>query len=68
MIYFQLQHYQKFGKGLLKYINRQALHAYKLSFTHPVTEERLSFKTDLPQDMQTVLEKLESKFQEYIEE
>lgn len=61
-------HYQKFAKGLLKYINRQALHAYKLSFTHPVTEERLSFQTDLPEDMQIVLEKLESKFQEYIEE
>jgi len=36
---------------------RPALHAKSLGFTQPVTQERLSFETDLPEDMQQVLEK-----------
>ncbi|MBC8137513.1 MAG: RluA family pseudouridine synthase [Fibrella sp.] len=32
----------------------QALHSYKLSFTHPRTDERLSFTLPLPPDMQTL--------------
>ena len=33
---------------------RQALHAYSLAFTHPITLEHLSFKADLPNDMQNL--------------
>lgn len=33
------------------YIERQALHAYKLSFDHPVSGERLTFEAPLPDDM-----------------
>lgn len=36
----------------------QALHSYKLSFTHPRTAERLSFTLPLPPDMETLHELL----------
>ena len=55
-------HYQKFAKVLLKYIHRQALHAYRLSFVHPVTNETLNFDIDLPEDMKFIIEKLDHKF------
>lgn len=36
----------------LKYgIKRQLLHAHKLSFSHPITEEPLSFVAPIPEDM-----------------
>jgi 23S rRNA pseudouridine1911/1915/1917 synthase len=31
--------------------NRQALHAFKISFTHPVTGEKTAFEAPLPEDM-----------------
>lgn len=37
-------------------ISRQALHCGELSFTHPVTGERLELKADLPEDMTRLLE------------
>ena len=37
---------------------RQALHAAELGFTHPVTGEHLSFKSDIPSDMQELLSAL----------
>ncbi len=36
-------------------INRQALHAYKVSFIHPITKKQISITTDLPQDILDVL-------------
>ncbi|MCR5272956.1 MAG: RluA family pseudouridine synthase [Lachnospiraceae bacterium] len=33
-------------------IQRQALHSHKLSFTHPMTGEALSFVSNMPKDMQ----------------
>lgn len=36
-------------------INRQALHAYKVSFIHPITKKQISIATDLPQDILDVL-------------
>lgn len=36
-------------------IRRQALHAYRLAFTHPVTGEALEFHASLPDDMQRLL-------------
>ena len=32
-------------------IERQALHAYKIGFIHPVTNEALEFTADIPEDM-----------------
>lgn len=36
-------------------MQRQALHAYRLAFTHPVSGQALDFKAALPGDMQAVL-------------
>ena len=36
-------------------INRQALHCYKVSFTHPITKQSLTFNCDLPNDMNSIL-------------
>lgn len=39
-------------------IKRQALHAKKLALNHPLTQERLSFETSLPHDMNDLLDHL----------
>jgi len=49
--------YQQFIRNCFKILPRQALHAKSLAFDHPVTGKRLSFDSDLPQDMQEVIEK-----------
>lgn len=36
-------------------LKRQALHAHKLSFSHPETDETMSFELELPDDMQGVI-------------
>ena len=38
-------------------MDRHALHSYTLEFTHPVTNEILSFKAPLPEDMKRLYEK-----------
>ncbi|MCF6269884.1 MAG: pseudouridine synthase, partial [Melioribacteraceae bacterium] len=45
--------------NLLKIMDRQALHAKTLGFTHPKTQERLVFNSDLPDDIKMLIEKLE---------
>ena len=52
-------HLQKRGEALLKKINRQALHAKELSFIHPMKNERMEFKSELPEDMNLILNKIE---------
>lgn len=37
---------------------RQALHAYRLALTHPASGERMTFESDLPEDMQCLLRAL----------
>ena len=37
---------------------RQALHAFELSFKHPVTSEHMSWQANIPDDMQTLLDTL----------
>jgi 23S rRNA pseudouridine1911/1915/1917 synthase len=49
--------YQQFIKNCFKILPRQALHAKSLAFNHPVTGKRLSFDSDLPDDMKQVIEK-----------
>ncbi len=39
---------------------RQALHAAKISFIHPVTKKTISFETPPPPDLSNLLEKLEN--------
>ena len=47
-----------YGGENVHLIERQALHAARLSFTHPITKEPLSFEAPLPDDMKQALEKL----------
>ena len=36
-------------------ISRQALHAYKITFIHPITKELKLFEIDLPEDMKKII-------------
>lgn len=49
--------YQQFVRNCFTILPRQALHAKSLSFDHPVTGKRLSFDSELPDDMIQVMEK-----------
>lgn len=49
--------YQQFIRNCFTILPRQALHAKSLSFDHPVTGKRLSFDSELPDDMKKVIEK-----------
>ena len=46
-------------KDTLKSFKRQALHAKKLTLTHPISAETMSWKAPLPQDLQDLLKVLE---------
>ena len=52
--------YQAFLNNCFDVLPRQALHARSLAFTHPATQERMTFETELPQDMVTVLDRWKS--------
>ncbi|MGB4191359.1 MAG: RluA family pseudouridine synthase [Rickettsiales bacterium] len=45
-------------KSLVTSFKRQALHAYQLTFMHPITEELMEFELDLPSDMQNLCHEL----------
>lgn len=49
--------YKQFIQNCFDAMPRPALHARSLAFTQPMTKKRLSFEAELPDDMQTVLEK-----------
>lgn len=44
--------------NLLKLIDRQALHAKTLGFIHPVTNKKIIFNSDLPEDIIALLNKI----------
>lgn len=43
-----------YGKTSNK-INRQALHAYKVSFIHPITKENVTYMANVPEDMENLI-------------
>jgi len=49
--------YKQFVQNCFKILPRQALHAKELGFIHPVTNEFVKFESDLPYDLQTVIDK-----------
>lgn len=49
---------------LLKMMPRQALHAYRLGFEHPVRKEWMQFEVDLPEDFSQIIQKLETAIAE----
>ena len=36
-------------------INRQALHAYKIKFIHPITKQKLEFTAQIPADFENLI-------------
>ncbi|MBA3665604.1 MAG: RluA family pseudouridine synthase [Bacteroidetes bacterium] len=49
--------YKQFIQNCFGLLPRQALHAKTLGITHPITGEKLFFDSEIPDDMQAVLEK-----------
>lgn len=49
--------YKQFVDNCFKILPRQALHAKTLGFVHPTTGEKMSFNSDIPEDMQACFEK-----------
>ncbi len=49
-------------KLLLKKIGRHSLHAKQLSFSHPISGERVNFTAELPQDMQTMIDHMQTHY------
>lgn len=49
--------YKQFVLNCFKTCPRQALHAKTLGFVHPQTKEKLSFDSELPEDMQLLIER-----------
>lgn len=49
--------YKQFIQNCFKLLPRQALHAKSLGFNHPITDKLLLFDSELPEDMQKVIEK-----------
>ncbi len=47
--------------NLLEMLSRQALHAKKLGFVHPIRKEMARFESEIPDDMQRVLNFLRKK-------
>lgn len=42
--------------GNTSFIQRQALHSYKVSFIHPITKEKVNYSAKIPQDLQIFIE------------
>ena len=42
-------------------IDRQALHAYRISFLHPVSKERIEIEAPFPKDIETAIAKIEGR-------
>ena len=49
--------YKQFIANCFQILPRQALHAAVLGFEHPTTHQRLHFESQIPSDMQQVIEK-----------
>jgi len=52
---------RRIGRELLALIDRQALHAASLAFVHPVTNDRIAVKSQLPEDIERLLGHLRSQ-------
>ncbi|WP_291867558.1 RluA family pseudouridine synthase [Maribacter sp.] len=49
--------YKQFVDNAFKILPRQALHAKTLGFVHPVTGEKMSFDSEIPEDIANCIEK-----------
>jgi 23S rRNA pseudouridine1911/1915/1917 synthase len=55
--------YRQFVESCMAILPRQALHAKVLGFEHPSKKEYLRFESELPEDMQTVI----NRWRDYVE-
>jgi len=53
---------RKRGQHLLKLVPQQFLHAKELSFIHPTLNKMVTFKSELPDELQTALDKMNDLF------
>ena len=49
--------YKQFVDNCFRLLPRQALHAKTLGFTHPKSNKKISFDSDIPKDMNSVINK-----------
>jgi len=56
------QFHKKVKYLLAKHLTRQALHAYKLIFFHPITKKKIAMEIPLPEDMEYTLKWLKNNF------
>ena len=54
--------YKQFVQNCFTLCNRQCLHAKTLGFIHPVTEEYMRFDSEMPEDIQSVIDKWEGYY------
>ena len=47
-------------ESLFKIVQRHILHAQKISFVHPRNEKMINFEADIPDDIQNIINKIES--------
>lgn len=59
-----LPQFKSLATKSLKIATRQMLHAKTLGFTHPVTNERLNFDSELPDDMKLLIQLFENNMEE----
>jgi 23S rRNA pseudouridine1911/1915/1917 synthase len=50
------KHFSTEALNALKRFRRQALHSQSIGFVHPVTEEEMEFTSELPKDMQELID------------
>ncbi|MCF7793141.1 MAG: RluA family pseudouridine synthase [Candidatus Cloacimonetes bacterium] len=58
-----VQYHKKVKYLLAKHLQRQALHAHRLEFTHPVTKENVNVEAPIPDDIQYALNWLAKNFE-----
>ena len=49
--------YKQFVENCFKIMPRQALHAKTLGFVHPISNDYISFDSELPEDFSSVISK-----------
>ncbi|MEL6695749.1 MAG: RluA family pseudouridine synthase [Bacteroidota bacterium] len=54
----QVKKFQQFLQNCFQLLPRQGLHAKTLAFDHPTLGERMTFDSDLPEDMQACVDKM----------
>jgi 23S rRNA pseudouridine1911/1915/1917 synthase len=58
--------YKQFVENCFEICPRQALHAQSIGFIHPTTKQEMYFQSELPEDMQQLIEKWRSYSQRHV--